>query len=69
MNEFEKVCFHLEEYENPHDMKMECISNLFFAQQIALDHVVEERDIDMTFHDNDKAGLEGDARDSVLWGL
>lgn len=67
MNGFEKVCFHLEDYDNPHNMKMECISNVFFAQQIALDHAVEERD--MTFHDNDKVGLEGDARDSVLWGF
>lgn len=81
MNGFEKVCFHLEDYDNPHGMKMEWISNVFLdtlpkisnvryfnAQQTALDHVVDW-DIDMTLQDNDKVGLEGDARDSALWGL
>ena len=54
MNGFEKVCFHLEDYDNPHGMKMEWISNVFLdtipkisnvryfnAQQTALDHVVD----------------------------
>lgn len=67
---------------NPHDIKMEYISKVFFyiipkvenmwyfnAQQLALNHTADKRGINTTLHDDDKVMLEGDARDSTLWGL
>jgi len=61
---------------NPHDTQMKDISNVFFdsitnvsnmryihAQQTSVDHWVEERNINLTFHDDDEVMLEGDERD------
>lgn len=66
---------------NPHDTKMEDISNVFFAmtrgvanmryfkaQQITLNHRVEQ-EIYHTFHDDDDVHMEGDRRDPALRDL
>ena len=60
----------------PHDIKMEANSNDFFdtimrilnvryvnAQQVELDHKMEERDLDMALHDDDEVDMDVDARD------
>lgn len=49
---------------------MGCLNMRYFnAQQIVLDHRMEEHTIDMTLHDDDEVALEGDMRDSTLWNL
>lgn len=60
----------------PHDIKLEGNSNVFFdtitrmlnmrcfnAQQVVLDHRMEERDNDMVLHDDDKLAMKADVRD------
>lgn len=67
---------------SPQDIKIEDFSNNFFetisgtsnvcydsAPQIALNHRVEECDINMTFHDDDEVPLEGDGKDVALQNI
>lgn len=39
------------------------------AHQTILDHWVEKRDINLTFHDDDEVVLEGNGRDVALQNL